>query len=248
MTERVREPMYKYEEIAEDIENAIREGALKAYDQLPTVKELCETYNVSKSTITQVINELSARGLIARRRGSGMFVKSFANEADDYWSKYNQIINYTEETARSEADQPITIEVYDFTVVQPEAAVCQALDLDRKSFTYFVTRGRKTETGTFLIEYIYVPLELAAGFKYDHANRPIHTFIEDNLGLKIGSIHRAIRAVMPTTEERARLQIAYGTPLLEIEQVGFLADGRPFEYILSHYRGDRYEFRTVDNL
>lgn len=240
--------MYKYEEIAEDIESAIRDGALKAYDQLPTVKELCETYNVSKSTITQVINELSSRGLIARRRGSGMFVKSIATEADEYWSNYNQIINYTEEAARADAEKPVSIEVYDFTVVQPEPIVCHALDLERKSFTYFVTRGRKTDSGTFLIEYIYLPLELAGGFKYDSACKPIHSFIEDSLGLKIGSIHRAIRAVMPTTEERARLQIAYGTPLLEVEQVGFLADGRPFEYILSHYRGDRYEFRTVDSL
>ena len=239
--------MYKYEEIAEDIENAINDGLLKAYDQLPTVKELCETYNVSKSTITQVINELSNRGLIARRRGSGMYVKSIATEADSYWSKYNQIINDTGDHARDDG-KPVTIEVYDFNVVQPEQAVCRALDLERKSFTYRVTRGRKQANETFLLEYIYIPLELAAGFKYEFASGPIHKFIEHNLGLKIGSIHKSVRAVMPTTEERARLQIAYGTPLLEIEQIGFLADGRPFEYILSHYRGDKYEFRTIDSL
>lgn len=239
--------MYKYEEIAEDIENAINDGLLKAYDQLPTVKELCQTYNVSKSTITQVINELSSRGLIARRRGSGMYVKSIATEADSYWNKYNQIVNDAGDDARG-GEKPVTIEVYDFNVVQPEPAVCRALDLEKKSFTYSVTRGRKQAGETFLLEYIFIPLELAAGFKYEYASKPIRTFIERNLGLKIGSAHKSVRAVMPTTEERARMQIAYGTPLLEIEQVGFLADGRPFEYILSHYRGDKYEFRTVDSL
>lgn len=240
--------VYKYEEIAEDIESAINDGLLKAYDQLPTVKELCETYNVSKSTITQVMNELSKRGLIARRRGSGMYVKSIASEADEYWQTYNQVINESRTANRAESDASYKIDVYDFTVVQPEATVSRALDLDRKAFAYYVTRGRKKDNETFLLEYIYVPLELAAGFKFEYASGPIHKFIEHNLGLKIGSIHKSVRAVMPTTEERARLQIAYGTPLLEIEQIGFLADGRPFEYILSHYRGDKYEFRTIDSL
>lgn len=240
--------MYKYEEIAHDIESAILDGTLKAYDQLPTVAELCETYHVSKSTISQVLNELSNRGMIARRRGSGMFVKSIATEADEYWQKYHQTINYSDENAKNELGAEITTEVYDFTVVHPEETVARALDLDRKEFVYFVTRGRKVHNETFLIEYIYMSLELAAGFKFEHANGSIHTFVKDELGLKIGSVHKAVRAVMPTTEERAHLQIAYGTPLLEIEQIGFLADGRPFEYVLSHCRGDQYEFRSIDSL
>ena len=53
---------------------------------------------------------------------------------------------------------------------------------------------------------------------------------------------------MPTSEERARLQLSFGQPLLEMERVAFLTDGRPFEYVLTHYRGDKYEYRAIDNL
>ena len=47
--------MYKYEEIVKDIEGQIANGTLKPYEKLPTVTELCDTYKVSKSTITQVL-------------------------------------------------------------------------------------------------------------------------------------------------------------------------------------------------
>lgn len=237
--------MYKYEEIAQDIERSIADGTLKAYDRLPTVLELSEQYNVSKSTISQVIDALSNRGLITRRRGSGMYVKSIATEADAYWQNYNQIINYKEDPDNALA---VKIDLEDMVVIKPEAPIVRALDIDPKSFVYAITRTMRTEREAFAVEYVYLPLDLAVGFKYQDATGDIHSFVTEKLGLKIESMHNSVRAVMPTTEERAQLQIAYGTPLLEMERVGFLTDGRPFEYVLSHYRGDKYEYRTIDNL
>lgn len=237
--------LYKYEEIAQDIEKSIANGTLKAYDRLPTVVELSEQYNVSKSTIAQVIDALANRGLITRRRGSGMYVKSVATEADAYWQSYNQIVNYKEDI---EGESEVKIDLDDLVVIKAEKPVAHALDIGPKDFVYAVTRTLRTEREAFAVEYIYLPLELAAGFKYQDATGDIHAFVTERLGLKIESTHNSVRAVMPTTEERARLQIAYGTPLLEMERVGFLTDGRPFEYVLSHYRGDQYEYRTIDSL
>lgn len=237
--------LYKYEEIAQDIEKMIADGTLKAYDRLPTVVELAEQYNVSKSTISQVIEALSTRGLITRRRGSGMYVKSIATEADSYWQNYNQVVN-----RRDEAGEPSEVEpdLEDLVVIRPEGHVARALDIGPKDFVYAVTRTLKAHGEALAVEYIYLPLDLASGFKYQDATGDIHAFITERMGFKIESMHNSVRAVMPTTEERAQLKIAYGTPLLEMERVGFLTDGRPFELVLSHYRSDLYEYRTIDSL
>jgi GntR family transcriptional regulator len=50
---------------------------------------------------------------------------------------------------------------------------------------------------------------------------------------------------MPTPEERKELQIEGVLPLLEVTQVAFLDDGRPFEYSIAHHRGDCSNFRSV---
>ena len=48
-----------------------------------------------------------------------------------------------------------------------------------------------------------------------------------------------------TEEEAERLEVAAGSPLLELEQVGFLDDGTPFEYSVSRNVGDRSELRDI---
>ena len=49
---------------------------------------------------------------------------------------------------------------------------------------------------------------------------------------------------MPTSDERAWLGIGTGEPLLEVRQVAYLADGRPFEYSISRHTSD-YEFYSI---
>lgn len=63
--------------------------------------------------------------------------------------------------------------------------------------------------------------------------------------LKIKSAHRTVRATLPTEEEEEYLKIDHCFPILEVEQVAFLDDGRIFEYSKSRHRGDRFELKTV---
>lgn len=41
---------------------------------------------------------------------------------------------------------------------------------------------------------------------------------------------------------RSLLAVAPGSSILRIERRAFLADGRPVEFTVSAYRGDRYDF------
>ena len=45
-------------------------------DKLPTEKELCEEYAVSRTTVRQALSELERRGVIYRAQGKGSFVAS----------------------------------------------------------------------------------------------------------------------------------------------------------------------------
>ena len=71
--------MLKYEIVADDVRARIANGEFKPNDQLPTTEELCEQYDVSKITVKKAMDELVLHGLIARRRGSGSFVKGLDN-------------------------------------------------------------------------------------------------------------------------------------------------------------------------
>lgn len=60
--------------IERTIENAIREKKLVAGDKLPTEREMCESFGVSRTALREALRRLSARGLISIQKGSGMYV------------------------------------------------------------------------------------------------------------------------------------------------------------------------------
>lgn len=234
----------KYQTVIDDLHLAIRNGTYPAYSQLPSVSRLCERYGVSKITINKALGALEAQGLISRRRGSGSFVKKIeaSSGTPDTSDTSGQMMGFlTEHRARGES---VRTEVYDFSVVRPPHHVAEALDVDDDSFTYHVCRMRCANDKPLVIEYTYMPIDVITDLRLRNVQASIYTFIEQDLGLKIASAHRTIRAVMPSAEERRWLGIPEGEPLLEVEQVGYLDDGRPFEYSISRHTHD-YEFHSI---
>jgi GntR family transcriptional repressor for pyruvate dehydrogenase complex len=60
--------------IERTLENAIREKKLAVGSKLPTEREMCESFGVSRTALREALRRLSARGLISIQKGSGMYV------------------------------------------------------------------------------------------------------------------------------------------------------------------------------
>jgi DNA-binding FadR family transcriptional regulator len=69
-------------QIAEQIQQSITDGTLKADDKLPTEEELARQFNVSRPTIREALKRLAAKSLIRSRRGpsGGTFVTAPSTE------------------------------------------------------------------------------------------------------------------------------------------------------------------------
>ncbi|TDD91460.1 GntR family transcriptional regulator [Actinomadura darangshiensis] len=64
----------RYTEIADDLRDQIKRGALAPSAQLPTEKELAERWDVSPNTIKKAVNELRQEGLVDTVPQKGSFV------------------------------------------------------------------------------------------------------------------------------------------------------------------------------
>lgn len=62
------------QKIERRLEAAIREKKLLIGSKLPTERELCESFGVSRTALREALRRLSARGLIEITKGSGMVV------------------------------------------------------------------------------------------------------------------------------------------------------------------------------
>jgi len=73
-------PKKIYEEVAEALHEAIRNGQLKPGDKLNSVEQLAENFSVGRSAIREALSALKAMGLIEMKQGEGTYVKQFDAE------------------------------------------------------------------------------------------------------------------------------------------------------------------------
>ncbi len=70
-----------YEDIVRQIRDLIEKGRLKKGDQLPTERELTETFKVSRATVREAIRTLESMRLVESRQGDGTYVLASSEEA-----------------------------------------------------------------------------------------------------------------------------------------------------------------------
>ena len=61
-------------QIAEQVENDIIDGVLKEDEQIPSTNEFAAFYRINPATALKGVNRLVDDGIVAKRRGIGMFV------------------------------------------------------------------------------------------------------------------------------------------------------------------------------
>jgi GntR family transcriptional repressor for pyruvate dehydrogenase complex len=73
-----KEPLSK--KVAAEIEEAIVTRKLETGDKLPSEKELCAQFGVSRTSLREALSTLSAKGLVSIEKGRGIFIKGISSE------------------------------------------------------------------------------------------------------------------------------------------------------------------------
>ncbi|MBR3234731.1 MAG: GntR family transcriptional regulator [Atopobiaceae bacterium] len=236
--------MQKYLTIVMDVRHRIASGEYAQGDRLPTTTEMCEHYGVSKITVKRAMDDLVMQGLVARRRGSGTYVKgAIATPAlAGSENASHQMDGFTADGELLGIET--SSDVHEFLVTQPPADIAQQLGMEADEFAYYVCRTRLADGKPQTVEHTYMPLKVIPDLRARHASESIYRYIENELGLKISSAHRVITAIHPSPEDASRLGISLDTPVISVRQVGYLDDGTPFELSIAiHSPG--YEFFSV---
>lgn len=69
-----------YLQLVHQVRRALKLGALREGDQLPTVREVVTLIAINPNTVSKAYRELEHEGLVAARAGVGTFVTASANE------------------------------------------------------------------------------------------------------------------------------------------------------------------------
>lgn len=234
--------MIKYQKIAGDIKEKILNGKYKANEQLPFEKDLCNQYSASKMTVKKALDLLVTDGLIVKRRGSGTFVKDISSDEISSIIEKNQFSGLT----NTKMAHDVTSKLFEFKIISCDKNIAEILKIEEDDFVYIIHRVRYVDNEPWVIEKSYYPLDIAPGMKKSDAESSIYNFLQKKVDVRMQSAHSTIKADKPNELDIKYLNLKPDEPVLEVERVGYLENGKPFEYSFSRHRYDKFQYKSIN--
>jgi GntR family transcriptional regulator len=231
-------PISLHIQIRNELLGEILSGILEPGDRLPSEREMQARFEVSRTTVRLALADLARAGFIYTKPGKGAFVASSVIDQEEY-----RLPGFTE---RSEEDGAhVVSKVLRQEISVAPRHVASRLQLDPHEQVIYIKRLRFVDEVLCSMDDAYLPLKLCP----EILDRDLEqgSLYENLRGLGLTPIRaeQMMRASMPTEDERGLLDLGEGVPVMRIERIAFLSDGKPIEYAQSTYRGDKYHFSMI---
>ncbi len=223
-----------YRQIADQLRRAIQRGDLEPGGRVPSEAELMEHYGVARMTVRQAVAELKAEGLVIAEHGRGVFVRNrptVRRLASDRFARRHREAGKAAFLAETESLGTPGVDQLEVGQVMAGERVAQRLKLRKTAKV--VRRDRRYLIDEVPVELAttYVPLTIARGTlitSQDTGPGGVYARIEE-AGIQLGSFTEEVGARMPTPEERRRLSLPEGTPVITVTRVAYDVERRPVE-------------------
>jgi GntR family transcriptional regulator len=227
-------PLPLYYQIEEAIKQKIDKGDWESGFMISSEREFAETFEVSRMTVRQAINNLVNDGYLTRKKGKGTFVSGNKIE-----QKLLGLTSFTEDM-KARGFRPAS-KLVSFQIVEANRSVAKALNISQDDQVYEIKRVRLANDVPMAIEMTYVPVRLIALKEIHIQEGSLYSKVE-NAGFEIDYATQSLEASIARDAESDILEIAKGAPVLLIKRQTYLTTGEPLEVVHSVYRGDRYKF------
>lgn len=199
---------------------------------IPSERELMATYDVSRATVRKAIDGLVADGLLTRVHGRGTFVARPRLESRLHLASFSQDMR---RRGLTPSTRLLAVELD-----RPPAEVAKALELDGEGKAWRLDRVRLADGQPIALENGWYPQAPLPGLDRHDLGGSLYELFADVFGLTIDTAEQTLWGESADDVVASRLDAPVHTPLLVFRRVASAA-GRPIEYVVSRYRGDRYQ-------
>jgi|ETNmetMinimDraft_2_1059921.scaffolds.fasta_scaffold07070_3 GntR family transcriptional regulator len=227
-----------YRRIEEDLLAQIAEGQLEPGQAIPTERELCERYGVSRITVSRAIGELATRGHVHRYRGKGTFVSRSRIPRE-----MGRLISFSDEM-RAQGRVPST-RLLNLQHTPADKSVASRLQMDEGDPIWIVERLRLAddEIISLCASHLHLPSHVYL--------TPLELSTEGSLwsvlakkGIQITEGEATIRATVADAHNANLLGVDEGSPSLVREGINYYVEDQPvpveiFQVISC---ADRYQY------
>ncbi|MCX6089852.1 MAG: GntR family transcriptional regulator [Candidatus Atribacteria bacterium] len=224
-----------YVQLLDVLSKKILENGMNA--SVPSETELMEEFKVSRHTVRHALSELERQGLIIKRQGRKSTIP-FNPPLREY---AQEVISFTEEM--NQKGMKASSSVLDFKIIQADSKLATYMGVQLGEEFVLLDRVRYGNDEPINLVLSCIPYRLCPGIlRHDFNLESLYEVLEKEYRLDLALATRTLEAIMPTPREANLLGISYFTPLLLMEGVSFLANGKPVEFFQLKFRGDKSKF------
>lgn len=228
-----------YKEIESYIRMKIEDHTYKEGESIPTERELCDLFKVSRMTIRHAVDELIQEGLLIRKKGSGTYVSP--PKLKHNYSKLS--LSHDDRLIRNEN---IVSRVLSLELVNGDAYAMESLEIDEHEYVWKLKRIRMLKNQPMAYETIYFPQKYFPIARKEDFLFSFHDYMiakcpfpyENNLAQPKVLVESSL-AYQNTAK---LLQIPVGSALLCIKIVTILGNGLKLNCSINFFPGDSFQF------
>ena len=229
-----------YLQVQESLEKKIMSGVYSEGTKLPSEKELCDEYSVSRITIRQALELLEIKGLTVPVHGKGTFVKT--TKMDSHLQK---VRSFGDMLASMGYKGYTRIDLYEENKSSDMDRLVHGWDWTQTSSMHLTGYSESEPVVVYhsVIRHPYGARMYEQARALEKEGTPFSTFdLYHKLGIRIGKIRQQVVAVNAPLNIARTLNLSEGDAVLVLESVILDKDMQPIEYKKGYYRTDKYTF------
>lgn len=216
------------------------EHSMDEHEQILSEREICDQYDVSRTTVRQALDELEKNGYIYKVHGKGTFV-SPKRLKQDLVSFYS----FTEEM-RKLGKEPHS-EVIGFELIHAGDKISRIYKGADDELMYKITRIRKADGIPMMYETSYLKYEQVKGLDRSKLeSKPMYDILVNDFKMRLSSAEEFFEPILTNKLESIYLDIPEGAPSLRIERFTY-DNNNLVEYTVGIARGDKFKYRVQLN-
>ena len=207
----------------------------KEHEKLPSERELCDKFNLSRDTVRQAIFQLEKMGYIYKKHGKGTFVAPKQLKPDLY-----KFYDFTEEMKK--LGKEAISKVLSFEIIPADKYIANALKIKENSNVHRITRLRLVDSIPLIFEKAYLPIEKFNYFYIDELNTSsLCNILKNRFSIKFSKGEETFHPITPDEDITRYLNLMKFQPVIKIERTTF-EDEEPIMFTERIIRGDKFKY------
>ena len=224
-------PVPLYEHVKRQISEAILMGKWSPGSLLPGEMALATQFGVAVGTVRRALGDLTAEGMLMRRRRSGTVVTGRAPQHSlRFFFQYFRLHGADGALLRSEP------EILELANARATAAEATGLAMERSARVVRLHRLRRVAGKPVMHEQMVLAADRVPDFTGDKSAVPalLYLHLLEQYGIRIAAVREQVTAALATVEDRRLLRLRQPAAVLVIDEVAYDQAGVPT--ILSWHR------------